>query len=757
MLKRALVVIVLIVVVIFFGLRMVGRGALGEHEAPGDVTDANRPTAAVTAVQVAQSRAANDIGVLPPKQILFGDLHVHTTFSMDAFLMSLPFSQGEGAHPPADACDFARFCSALDFWSINDHAEGISPAHWEETVDSIRQCNAVGASGGVPDTVAFLGWEWTDVGDLPDEHFGHKNVVLRGITEGEVPARPIAALSTLNRTRGAAAIPSVLAGVGALANGEERLHDLLTYVEERRELEVCDADTHVKDLPLDCIDTAATPADLFRKLDEWELDSIVIPHGTTWGMYTPTGSTWDKQLAGDLHDPDRQTLFEIYSGHGNSDVYRDWRAVDLDADGNATCPPKRASYTPPCWRAGEIIFERCRADGESEDECRAREVVARENAAEALVQAHLTVPGTTSSEWLDAGQCKDCDQPSFNYRPGGSAQYLMALGNFDDPVKPRHFRFGFMSSSDNHFARPGTGFKEVHRRGYTESRNRAQSGNSLLNRVLRPEPESPQSVSRPFDREHSNLQAFALFELERQGSFFMTGGLIGAHATGRDRDSIWDTMQRREVYGTSGPRILLWFDLLNPPGTRGESLAMGSEVEMSTNPIFQVRAVGSFEQKPGCPRYASDALGAERLEGVCKGECYHPSDTRRPITRIEVVRIRPQTRLDEPVAQLIEDPWRSFECEPQPEGCSVSFEDPDFAAGGRNALYYVRAIEAPAPGVNAGGVRCEYDGSGECIEVDLCGGDASDADCLGEHEPKAWSSPIFVDFGGGGGDVAGRF
>jgi len=63
---------------------------------------------------------------LDTKQIFFGDLHVHTTFSQDAFLFSLPMLQGEGVHPPADACNFARFCSSLDFFSITDHAEGIN-------------------------------------------------------------------------------------------------------------------------------------------------------------------------------------------------------------------------------------------------------------------------------------------------------------------------------------------------------------------------------------------------------------------------------------------------------------------------------------------------------------------------------------------------------------------------------------------------------------------------------------------------------
>ena len=177
---------------------------------------------------------------------------------------------------------------------------------------------------------------------------------------------------------------------------------------------------------------------------------------------------------------------------------------------------------------------------------------------------------------------------------------------------------------------------------------------------------------------------------------------------------------------------------------------MGSEVELATTPIFQVRAVGSFEQEPGCPDYATRALGPERLAGVCKGECYNPSDRRRTVTRIEVVRVRPQTSPGEDVASLIEDPWRTFECAPDPAGCAVTFEDPDYAEGGRDTVYYVRAFEEEKPGVNAGSVRCERDAAGRCTKVDLCGGDPTD-DCLAPHEPRAWSSPIWVDWKAGAG------
>jgi hypothetical protein len=708
-----------------------GRGAFGAHEEPGTVRGPERERAPIEAERRAQREAAERLGRRAEKQILFGDLHVHTTFSVDAFMLNLPTLGGEGAHPPADACDFARHCSALDFWSINDHDFSLTPQHWRETIESIRQCNAVSGDPANPDTVAFLGWEWTQVGLTPDDHYGHKNVVLKGTADDEIPTRPIA--SRDGSIGGAGA--SLGLGYVALRSGG-RVHDFARLIGERAGLPVCETGVDVRALPDDCLESAPTPAGLFEKLRQWGFPSLVIPHGTTWGFYTPPGSAWDKQLAGDMHDPAIQRLIEVYSGHGDSEVYRDWSEVEIAADGSLTCPAPRPDYLPSCWQAGEIIRARCAAAGETAEECEARAAEARANAAAARVAGHLTVPGARAEEWLDAGQCRDCREPSFNYRPKSSAQYILALGNFDDGEAPRRFEMGFMASSDNHSARPGTGYKEMLRTAYTESRD---LGEGLPGFAARPADPAPRSRAVEADE-----LGFNLFETERQASFFMTGGLVAAHAAGRDRDSIWSALERREVYGTTGPRILLWFDLLNPPDARlGASAPMGSAVTLAGPPIFQARAVGSFEQLPGCPEESLSALGAAELERICRGECHHPADRRRTITRIEVVRVRPQQTPGEPVAGLIDDPWKVFACAPGPEGCAVTFTDPDYERSGRDAVYYVRAFEAEAPGVNAGGVRCERDESGACTKVDLCGSAPGD-DCLAPHEPRAWSSPIWV-------------
>jgi hypothetical protein len=234
--------------------------------------------------------------------------------------------------------------------------------------------------------------------------------------------------------------------------------------------------------------------------------------------------------------------------------------------------------------------------------------------------------------------------------------------------------------------------------------------------------------------------------MERSSSFFNTGGLVAVHAAGRSREAIWDALERREVYGTSGDRILLHFDWLGEP-EQPEPRPMGAEVSSRATPRFRVRALGAFEQQPGCPADRADALGPDRLQRLCGGECYHPSDARKSIDRIEVVRIRPQIRPDEPVDSLVEDPWRVLPCPADGGGCSVEFDDPEYAKSGRDATYYVRAVQVPTPTVNADGLRCERDENGRCIRTDPCYGDPRtdlSEDCLGEASERAWSSPIFL-------------
>jgi len=727
---------------------LAGRGCFGSLEGPGEIRGPRQGEAAVASRAAAQADAARAIGLREPKQILFGDLHVHTTVSFDAFMTSMPMLGGDGSRPQADACDFARHCSALDFWSLNDHAEAMTQRNWDDSVASLRECNAIAGDPSNPDTVAFLGWEWTNVGTTRENHWGHKNVVIRGLADDEIPSRPIAAanVARLNQSARPGLVRSALV---SLLGGHDRYDDLATFFAERSDVTLCAPGTPVGELPDGCLDAAEDPGELFARLDEWEergVESIVIPHGTTWGMYTPSASDWKQQITRAQHDPARQTLIEVYSGHGKSEEYRDWREVEIAADGSVSCPAPRSEYLPRCWQAGELIRERCLAEGAQPAECEQRAARTRQFAAEAGGQAHFTVPGYDPTEWLDAGQCRDCAEPAFNYRPAGSAQYILALRDFDGRDEPLGAQMGFIASSDNHKARPGTGYKEVGREAFTESRARTELSGVLASVFRRPETEIASEPVR-FDPETTDLIGFQLFEMERQASFFMTGGLVAVHSAGRDRDAIWQALERREVYGTSGPRLLLWFDLLNAPGSLGEEFAMGSAVAMHAAPIFRVRAVGSFEQQPGCPASAFDALGDGGVERVCGSECYHPSDRRRPITRIEIVRIQPQERPGEPVAPLIQDPWQVHSCDPDPAGCSVVFSDADYQRDHRDAVYYVRAFEAPQQTINADGLRCQTGVDGSCSEIDICGldGDAS-AECLGLAEPMAWSSPIFVDW-----------
>ncbi len=729
--------VALLVAVALGSLWLLGTGTFVDAPRAGSPRAPAVSPAVVSSRAEALESAAKAVGVARPKQILFGDLHVHTTFSFDAFQLSMPMAGGDGAHPVSDACDFARHCAALDFWSINDHAITLGPRRWAETVGSIRECNAVAADPSNPDTVAFLGWEWTQVGITPETHWGHKNVVLRDLEDDAIPSRPISAGFPGGDVTIERAVPSpLLLGVLALAESESGGPELAEYFNEVAGFEYCPEDVPVRDLPVGCVETAGTPEKLFAKLDDWGHEALVIPHGTTWGFYTPPGSSWDKQLKPGQHDPRWQRLIEVMSGHGNSEEFRPFREVVLHDDGSRSCPEPNHGYLPSCWRAGEIIEARCLEAGEDAATCDERAEEARQLFVDADRNGGAwTVPGATVADWQDAGQCRDCFQPSFNYRPRSAVQYILALarGAKDD----ERFRFGMLSSSDNHSARPGTGYKEFSRKEFTEAR----FGNFVNTPLAQAAERDPAPRSEPLTDDFGSA-VFSIFETERGSSFFLNGGLAAVHSAGRSREQIWDALQRREVYGTSGPRILLWFDLVNPPG--GGPAAMGSEHTMAGTPIFRVRAVGSFEQQPGCPADASAALGPEQVARICQGECYHPSDARRSITRVEVVRIRSQRNASDDVEALIQDPWKVLSCSGSPDGCELFFADEGYNAEERDTLYYVRAIEAPSPAVAADPLGCERDAEGRCVSVSPCGSRDPDDDCLAETEERAWSSPIFL-------------
>jgi hypothetical protein len=696
MLKKLLLGLVLIIALVVAWFHAVGSGWFGEEWQSAPVTSGPRPTPAPADTT---------------PQILFGDLHTHTNYSIDAYLFNMELVKGTGIVTPADACDFARYCSALDFWSINDHAEGMTPRTWSDTVNSIRECNAQAGEPDNPDMVSFVGWEWSnsDSDNVPS-HYGHKNVIFRTWEKGQTPTRPIASSETYIMTKA----PAALFGLLSLTDGIKAASDFGRYGSESKGTHLCPEGVAANELGNDCREVALTPRELYRKLDEWGFDSMVIPHGLAWGTTNPLTADFRDQL--DQYELRYQKLLETFSGHGNSERFEDFERIAYTEDGEAYCPEATENFTPCCQQAAVIAQSRC-ADPQAQACAMEVADVVSAFVAKGAPRGRSLFPDASLDDWAGCGQLRNTFQPASMYVPRMSTQYNLALG-FDAEGKPRRAKFGLIGSSDNHQARPGSSYKENNRVMYTDNKDVGR---------------------RPL---------FSISADKESGGFYYTGGLVAVHSEGRHRDAIWRGLEQRQVYATSGDRMLVWFDLLNGP--EGVS-NMGSETSMSATPRFQVRALGAFEQQPGCPDYAIAALGQQRMQSLCGGECYRAGDQRKGIRRIEIVRIQPQVHPDEDIAPLIQDQWRVFDCPTDGTGCTVEFEDPEYTQNDRPTLYYARVIQQAEELIGGDPFGCEFDDQGICVKHHYCIGEyaSRDNNCTAPAEPRAWTSPIYLDFPAG--------
>ena len=317
-------------------------GCRGEHEGAG--TRLQRPRAEGGPVRACHRTDGGARPAPPAKQILFGDLHVHTTFSADAFLRSLPMLQGEGAHPPADACDFARYCSALDFWSINDHAEAITPQHWQETKESIRAVQRARRRPAEPRPrrLPRLG---VDAGrpHARDPLRPQERDLARHRRRRACRARPISALdaawSAPLRQRPPLwqrlQLPARSTGRTASATSTSA-----SSTNELAATPLCPDGVDTRELPARLPrDGAARRTSLFEKLDAVGLRHARDPARHHLGLLHAAGlDAGTSSSTRAQHDPERQTLIEVYSGHGNSEEYRSFE------DGRRSTP----TATPVC-------------------------------------------------------------------------------------------------------------------------------------------------------------------------------------------------------------------------------------------------------------------------------------------------------------------------------------------------------------------------------------------------------------------------
>ena len=182
------------------------EGGLGRDQGAGRITGERIPAAQIAARDRRRQQDAHSLGAGAPRsgeasQILFGDLHVHTTYSSGCLRVQRCRScRARARILPADACDFARFCAEPRLLEHQRPRRAPHPAGSGGRRGSrFASATRPRATPADPDLVSFLGWEWTQMRAGGPGHRAHplraqERRCCSTRSEGRrCPARPIGA------------------------------------------------------------------------------------------------------------------------------------------------------------------------------------------------------------------------------------------------------------------------------------------------------------------------------------------------------------------------------------------------------------------------------------------------------------------------------------------------------------------------------------------------------------------------------------